>query len=266
LYIVERIKRVERFYGKIGLAIGNFEGHHRGHVEILRSLVSESRKRGLLTAVITFKEHPLKVLAGVEPERLWAPCEKIHSFKETGIDLLIYINFTMDFSLTEPADFLRELDAAFKPRLFCLGSSFKFGKDNKGDVGLLKNLSKDFNFDLIAVDDVMLFDSAVSSTRIRGAVKSGRVDLAGDLLGRKYSVHLAGKPGDPFTLEPFILNYALPGKGLFKGELVCMSTHEKSIEYLRIMGNCLQSEKRKKFREGCLYKYYFFNNTDGNQS
>ena len=73
MYISERIKRVDRFYGKIGLTIGNFEGHHRGHVEILGSLVKESRKRGLYSAVITFKEHPLKILGGVDPEKLWAP-------------------------------------------------------------------------------------------------------------------------------------------------------------------------------------------------
>ena len=266
MYIIERIKRIERFYDKLGLAIGNFEGNHRGHIEILSSLVRESRKRDLSSAVITFKEHPLKVLAGVEPERLWAPCEKIHNFKQAGIDLLIYINFTLGFSSTVPSDFLRELDEVLKPRLFCLGSSFRFGKDNKGDVELVKNLSGKFKYELITVDDVMLHDSAVSSTRIRRAVKSGSIELAGKLLGREYSVSLVGKPGDPSTLEPFISNYALPGSGLFKGKLVCQATDEENVEYLRINGNCFQSETGKKFKEGFLYKYYFFNNINDKQS
>jgi riboflavin kinase/FMN adenylyltransferase len=262
LNIIERIKRIDRFYGNLGLAIGQFEGHHRGHVEILGSLVNESRKRGLLSAVITFKEHPLKVLAGVEPEKLWTPCEKIHSFKEAGIDLLIYIDFTLDFASTIPQDFIRVLDTVFKPGLYCLGSSFRFGKDNKGDVELLRNLSDKYRFDLIAVDDVIYGDSAVSSTRIRGAVKSGKVDLAGELLGRNYSVHLTGRQGDPFTLEPFISNYALPAEGVFKGKLVCPQTGETSTECLSISRGCFQSESGRKFREGYLYKYYFFSNID----
>ena len=100
MYINELIKKVDGFYGKIGLTIGNFEGHHRGHAEILGSLVNESRKRGLYSAVITFKEHPLKILRGVDPEKLWTPCEKIVSFKKAGIDLLFYIDFTKNISST----------------------------------------------------------------------------------------------------------------------------------------------------------------------
>ncbi len=262
MYISERIKRVDRFYGKIGLTIGNFEGHHRGHAEILGSLVNESRKRGLYSAVITFKEHPLKILGGVDPEKLWAPCEKIYSFKKAGIDLLLNIDFTKNISSTLPSDFLHDLDVTLKPKLYCLGSSFRFGKDNRGDVKLIEQLSGKFQFDLVPVDDVLFHDSAVSSTRIRQAVKSGNIELAGELLGRKYFVHLIGKPEDPFTLEPFISNYALPGKGLFSGKLVCLKTNESSMENLKIKGNCFQSENMKRYRAGYLYKYYFFSNID----
>jgi len=260
VYISERIKRVDRFYGKIGLTIGNFEGHHRGHTEILGSLVNESRKRGLYTAAITFKEHPLKILRSADPEKLWTPCEKIYSFKKAGIDLLLYIDFTKNFSSKEPKDFLHELDVTLKPKLYCLGRGFRFGKDNLGDVKFIMQLSGAFQFDLIPVDDVLFQDAAVSSTRIRKAVKSGNIELAGELLGRKYSVHLVGSSEDPFTLEPFISNYALPFEGLYSGKLVCLNTNESSVENMEIGGNCFQSVNRMKFRAGYLYKYHFFSN------
>ena len=260
MHISESIKRIDRFYGKIGLTIGNFEGHHRGHAEILGSLVKESSKRGLYSAAITFKEHPLKILKGADPEKLWAPCEKIYSFKKAGIDLLLYIDFSKNFSSKVPSDFLHELDISLKPKLYCLGSSFRFGKDNIGDVKLIEQLSGKFQFDLIPVDDVLFHDAAVSSTRIRQAVKSGNIELAGELLGRKYSVHLVGSPEDPFALEPFISNYALPCEGLYSGKLVCLNTNESSTENMKIRDNCFQSDNIRKYRAGYLYKYYFFSN------
>ena len=88
MYIVERIRKMDDFHGSVGLTIGNFEGFHRGHREIITTLITQSRRHGLYTAVITFKEHPLKILRGTEPEQLSLPHEKLVKLRKAGIDLL----------------------------------------------------------------------------------------------------------------------------------------------------------------------------------
>lgn len=256
MHIIERITRIDPFFGRIGLSIGNFEGFHRGHIKIIARLIAESRKKNLLSTVITFKQHPLKILSGKEPQKLWAPCDKIESFKKAGIDLLIYIDFSPAFSATMPLDFITELKKNLSPRLLCLGSSFRFGKKNAGDLKLLANVSLRFQFQLVSVDEVLLHDVPVSSTRIRNAVKAGKIGLAENMLGRKYSVYLVNDPENSM-LNPFISNVALPAEGLFSGEIENLRTKQKRAETFNIVNGCFQPVSKEKFQNNQLYEFYF---------
>ena len=258
MYIIECIKKVDPFFGRTGLTIGNFEGFHEGHIAIIQTLVKETRKRGLFSAVITFKQHPLKVLGSCEPEKLWAPMDKIDSFKKAGIDLLVYIDFSTKFSGTMPVDFLAHLNEVMKPKLYCLGGSFRFGKNNSGDMELLKRVSSRFNYRLISVCDVMCRGAPVSSTRIRSAVKSGNFGLVEELLGRRYSVYLAANPDNSTSMLPFITNCAVPCDGPFSGELEYLRTKENRKQRLIVSHHRFQSEQKGEFKNGGLYKYYFF--------
>ena len=257
MYIIECIKKVDRFFGRIGLTIGNYEGFHRGHTAIIQTLVEETRKRGLFSAVITFKQHPLKVLGNSEPEKLWAPPDKLGSFKKEGIDLLIYIDFSKNFSCIMPEDFLALLNEVMKPKLFCLGSSFRFGKNNSGEMELMKRVSSRFNYEIISVRDIMLHGAPVSSTRIRSAVKAGDFRLVEELLGRKYSVYLMADPDNSSFMLPFITNCAVPCDGSFSGELKCLRTKEIRKQRFIVSDHCFQSDRKDGFKNGGLYKYYF---------
>ena len=220
MYIVERIKRLGDFYGKVGLTIGNFEGFHRGHREIVWTLAAQSRRRDLKTAAITFKEHPLKMLRGSEPERLSLPHEKLTTLAKMGIDLLLYLDFSPEFANTEPESFLRMLKRELAPGLLCLGRQFRFGRENEGNVDFLRSMSQSFNYDLVVVEDVMDEDGPVSSTRIRDAVKRGDFELAERLLGHRYHLYVTGEQG---MIKPLCMNCAFPDEGrysamLFKGK------------------------------------------------
>jgi len=132
--IVEKLKKIAILHNSgLALTIGNFEGYHIGHRSIIKTLKIEANKRNLSTCVITFKNHPLKLLKGVEPERLWAKCDKLITFYREGIDLLVYLNFSREFAYQEPGNFLNILKETLNPSLICLGETFKFGRKNKGN-------------------------------------------------------------------------------------------------------------------------------------
>lgn len=243
VHIIERIEKLEPFYKRIGLSIGNFEGFHRGHTKIIQSLLHESKKKGLFSAVLTFKQHPMKVLNGGEPERLWAPADKLESFVKAGIDLLIYIDFSREFSSLSPLEFIRMLKVRFAPRIFCLGANFRFGQNNEGDIAFLKRVSHSHGFTIISVAEQLHKGAPVSSTRIRRAVKDGRMKLASDMLGRNYAIDLR-LAFDGKTLSPFVPNTALPDRGAYCGELLDPVTKRKQRASMRIHGSAVSLLKQ----------------------
>lgn len=258
MYIIESIKRVDDFFDRIGLTIGNFEGFHRGHLKILNTLISESKRRGLFPSVLTFREHPLKVLKGEEPEKLQAPGDKIEELRREGIEFLIYIDFTKEFAGTEPFDFLLELRKTLSPKLYCLGKGFRFGKGNTGDISLIKKNALLLNYDVTLVDEVNLYGSPISSTRIRKAIISGQMELVTELLGRRYSVYLiTDSLKRPRVLHPFIPNTALPKNGSFSGEMESLKTGVKASLTLSLSREITILKEKEEIEEGELYRFYF---------
>jgi riboflavin kinase/FMN adenylyltransferase len=234
VYIVERIRRVDPFSFSIGLTIGNFDGFHRGHQKVIRKLVSGTRNRNLYSAVITFKDHPLKLINKDAPPQLMSKAEKIEWFTKLGVDVLFYIDFDESISGMKPLRFLKLLDETLGPKLYCLGRSFRFGTHNEGNVALIEQYGSDLNYDLIDVNDVELDGSAVSSTRIREAVRCGDLETANRLLGRPYAVWLERKKPDGKILVPFLPHTALPPEGAYDGELLTVRTKERSWQRVSV--------------------------------
>ncbi len=224
MYIVETIKKLEYFYGKVALTIGNFEGFHRGHLRIVRSLVQKSKDRGLLPAVLTFKEHPLSILLNKRPEKLSAPSDKIAMFEEQGIELLLYVHFSRQFADLIPLSFLSFLKSTLLPRLYCLGRGFRFGKGNHGDTALLREYGPQLGYEFMEVDAVSWGGAPVSSTRIRNAVKKGNFELVSNLLGKRYYAYFVLTQTDPPLFSSFFPDWALPTEGRFSGCLENVQT------------------------------------------
>jgi len=228
VYIIEVIKRMEEFHGKVALTIGNFDGFHRGHLRILRTLVQTSKDRGLLPTVLTFKQHPLSVLLNKKPEKLSAPSDKIIMFEEEGIELLLYVDFSRQFADLDALSFLSFLKSTLGPGLYCLGQAFRFGRGNQGDTDFLREYGPQFGYELILVDDVSWGELPVSSTRIRNEVKKGNFELVKNLLGKRYYVYLVHVQSDSFVFSSFFTDWALPVEGRFSGCLEDMHTGRRA--------------------------------------
>jgi riboflavin kinase/FMN adenylyltransferase len=172
------------------VTIGNFDGVHRGHRRILETVVSRARAAGRPSVAITFEPHPLAVLRPDHaPPRLQTLRQKEEAIEAIGIEWLLVVPFTRDFSLTEPEDFARGfLAERLRVREVVLGAHFAFGRGKRGDLALLQRLGPECGFVAEGVEEVLVGGEPVSSTRIRKALASGDVALARELLGRDYEV------------------------------------------------------------------------------
>ena len=170
--------------------IGNFDGVHRGHRRILETVVEHARAAGRPSIAITFEPHPLSVLRPDHaPPRLQTLRQKEEALESLGIEWLLVIPFTRDFSLTEPEDFAREfLAERLRVSEVVLGAHFAFGRGKRGDLALLRRLGPECGFAAGGVEEVFHDGQPISSTRIREALGRGEARLAAELLGREYEI------------------------------------------------------------------------------
>ncbi len=173
------------------VTVGTFDGIHLGHQAILQKMVEEARQTGGETVVITFYPHPRLVLhlESANLKLISNQQKKIARFHEIGIDNLIIIKFTKEFSLTNSEDFIRDyIVEKIKPVKLVVGYDHHFGKDRSGDYKLLYDLGHQFNFEVERVQLQDVENIAVSSTKIRAALIAGDVKKANMLLGYDYTI------------------------------------------------------------------------------
>jgi riboflavin kinase/FMN adenylyltransferase len=174
-----------------GLAtIGNFDGVHRGHRRILETVVARAREAQRPSIAITFEPHPHSVLRPDRaPRRLQTLQQKEEAIEALGIEYLLVIPFTRDFSLTEPEEFVRSVlrDRLAASEIY-LGSHFAFGRGKRGDLALLQGMGPECGFVASGVQEVLHDGLPVSSTAIRNALAKGDVARANAMLGREYEM------------------------------------------------------------------------------
>ncbi len=183
--------------GGVG-TIGNFDGVHLGHRKILETVVRRAREIGRPSFAITFEPHPMAVLRPDHaPRRIQTLRQKEEAIEAIGIDALLVIPFTRDFSLTEPEEFVRSL---LRDRLGAselrIGAHFAFGRGKRGDLALLSRLGAECGFAASSVGEVVAGGEPVSSTRIRRALERGEIVDANAMLGREYELEGIVSRGD----------------------------------------------------------------------
>jgi riboflavin kinase / FMN adenylyltransferase len=188
--ILQSIPELERLRGPLFLAIGVFDGVHRGHQAVISTSAEHARAVNGTPVVVTFDPHPEKVL---RPERaphlLTATQHKIALIRELGVGNLLIIHFDKQFAGTEPEDFVTALVKHSKPlREICVGHEWSFGKNRRGNLDVLKQLGGKFNFEVVGIQPVKIKDAVVSSTAIRKAIEKGDFAKATEMLGREYTI------------------------------------------------------------------------------
>jgi riboflavin kinase/FMN adenylyltransferase len=180
------------------VTIGNFDGVHLGHRRILEAVAARAREVGRPSVAITFEPHPLVVLRPDHaPRRIQTLHQKEEAIEAIGIEHLLVIPFTRDFSLTEPEDFVRSfLSEKLGAAELYLGQHFAFGRGKRGDLGLLSRLGPECGFSATGVPEVLVDGEPVSSTRIRDAIDRGEVAAANAMLGREYQLDGIVSKGD----------------------------------------------------------------------
>jgi len=188
--ILRSIPELERLTGPLFLAIGVFDGVHRGHQAVISTSAGHARASNGTPVVVTFDPHPEKVLRPqAAPHLLSATQHKIALIRALGVEHLLIITFDKQFAATEPEDFVQTLVAHSKPlREICVGHEWSFGKNRRGNLDLLKTLGSKMTFDVVGIRPVKINGAVVSSTAIRQAIERGDLVKAAEMLGREYTI------------------------------------------------------------------------------
>jgi riboflavin kinase / FMN adenylyltransferase len=172
------------------LALGNFDGLHRGHMKIIDRVRQRAGERAGTPAAMTFDPHPPRVLRPDKaPPLLMTRDQKIEALKRSGMQGLAFVRFTRELSMWDPETFVRNVLVDWL-HVFevWVGANFLFGHDRAGTFTVLRALGARYGFRAEKIDPIRYKDFVVSSTRIRRLVSEGRVDEAGALLGHHYFI------------------------------------------------------------------------------
>ena len=172
------------------LALGNFDGLHRGHMKIIDRVRRRAGERGGTPAAMTFDPHPPRVVRPDKaPPLLMTTAQRIEALGRSGMQGVAVTRFTEELSRWEPETFVRTVLVEWLHVVeVWVGANFLFGHNREGNFSVLRSLGARYGFRAEKIDPVRYKDFVVSSTRVRRLVSEGRVDEAGALLGHHYFI------------------------------------------------------------------------------
>ena len=205
--------------GELAAALGSFDGLHLGHRQVIGNTLSAP---GLSPAVITFQQNPSVSLQKKPVPLLTTNEQKLALLEEMGVEVVYLLSFEQIRDM-EPEDFVEALYRVCRVRALSCGFNFRFGKNGRGDAGLLKELCREKGIELSVTPPVSVAGETVSSTRIRACLEQGDVQQAGQLLGRPFGYdfevthgrQLGRTWGTPTINQPFPQGYVLPRFGVY---------------------------------------------------
>jgi riboflavin kinase/FMN adenylyltransferase len=172
------------------LALGNFDGLHRGHAKIIERIRRGASERSGTAMVLTFDPHPPRVLRPDKaPPLLMTLAQKLRALERVGVQGVAMVPFTEALSRWEPETFVRRVLVEWlRVAEVWVGADFLFGRDRSGNFSVLRTLGQQLGFRVEKIDPIRYKEFVVSSTRIRRLLAEGRVEEAGALLGHHYVI------------------------------------------------------------------------------
>lgn len=183
------ITNTEFHFQNTAVALGKFEGIHRGH-QLLIHRVLDEEMHGLASMVFTFDRPPRITLKGDEGYRqIYTKEERHRILEQMDVDILVEHPFTKEFAALTPKRFIRDvLVAKAGARVIVVGKDFRFGKKRSGSVKDLYKYQEEYGYQLVVIDKLQMDGKDVSSTRIRACLEKGDMESAERLLGRTFSI------------------------------------------------------------------------------
>ena len=228
---------ISKNYKAAALAIGNFDGVHKGHQKVFSETKKFAKRKNVKFGVLTFTPLPIMFFyKNIKNFRLTSEDQKIELFKKHKVDFIINIKFNKNFSKINAGDFIKKIIyKKINPQLLSVSNNFRFGRKRKGNVNLLKKFSNKYNYQLLNINPFKYLGKIVSSTRIRECLKNGNIDLANKLLSRTWFIDGQVKKGKKIgrklgyrTCNIKVKNYILPKIGIYA---VKISVGNKNKKY-----------------------------------
>ena len=227
---------ISKNYKGSAIAIGNFDGMHKGHQEVFDKTKKFAIRNKIKFGVLTFTPLPIMFFnKKIKNYRLISENQKLKLFEKHGVDFVINIKFNKKFSKINAKDFIKRIIyQKINPQSLSVSSNFKFGRKRKGNINLLKKLSYKYDYQLLNIRAFKYNGKIVSCTKIRKCLESGKIYLANKLLSRTWFVDGLVKKGKRLgrklgyrTCNICIKNYILPKAGIYAVKV--MIADEKNI-------------------------------------
>lgn len=184
-------KQKNNFQKGTVLTIGNFDGVHLGHIQIINRVKEIAKEKNLNTAILTFEPHTATFFKpqSVNDFRLTSLAQKIKIFKENNIDNAIILPFNKKLASLEAKDFVKQiLVDDLNVKYLVIGHDFIFGKDRKGNIEFLKKEAANYDFEVIEISAFEINGEIFSSTLARNLIRQGKIKDANNILSRNFAI------------------------------------------------------------------------------
>ncbi|MEO8219768.1 MAG: bifunctional riboflavin kinase/FAD synthetase [Specibacter sp.] len=234
MQIWNSLNDVPRDFGPCVVTLGNFDGLHRGHQEVLAQVRAEAAARNARSVALTFDPHPALIhRPETAPAQIMGLADKMAAMGGLGLDGVLVMPYSLEFAQQSPEAFVKSVFVdALGACAVVVGHDVRFGKGNTGDLNTMVSLGAELGFDVVVVNDEG-HDRRWSSTWVREALSKGDVDMAAQVLGRRHTmsgevVHGAARGrelGFPTAnLSPDACGI-IPADGVYAGWLIDAEKH-----------------------------------------
>ncbi len=223
----------------VAIAIGSFDGLHKGHLKIIEKQKQIAQNNNLATGIYSFTPHPLKIInPDKAPGYLLSVNQKINILDNLNLDYLFQQKFTPEFARIEFDKFIKNiLINKLNIRYIIVGSDFRFGHKGAGNIDTLKAMASRHNFKVNVVNPLKINEKVVSSSFIRKLIKKGEIAEVSKFLGRNFEIEGKVVKGDgrgkklgfPTANLKLETNYVLPPGGVYAGKVHFNGQHFRGI-------------------------------------